>query len=124
MPGVDGGESSKLNSPRELRLSGIDGPLTFRSGVRSGRAGLGPFGCRGFWILERLWSIASFELRWLDLFRAATRCLLSRHHRTRIGTSMARSAIGTTMAAIAPGLSPLRVVDAAGLWVDAAVAEV
>lgn len=37
---------------------------------------------------------------------------------------MARSAIGTTMAAIAPGLSPLRVVDAAGLWVDAAVAEV
>lgn len=63
MAGVDGGESSKLNRPKELRSSGVGGSTTVRVGVRSGRAGLGPFGCGGFWILERFWSIASFELR-------------------------------------------------------------
>lgn len=40
-----------------------------------------------------------------------------------MGTSMARSAIGTTMAAIAPRLSPPPLLDAAALWVGAAVVE-
>ena len=63
VPGVDGGESSKLKSPSELRLSGDWGSATLPLGVRFGRAGLGPFGCGGFWMLERFWSMTSFELR-------------------------------------------------------------
>ena len=102
MPGVDGGESSKLNNPSELRLSIVGGSIALRGGVRSGRAGLGPLGRGRFWILDCFWSIASFELRWLDLLAAAVLCLRSRHQKTRIGTRIAKSAIGTAMAAIAP----------------------
>ena len=40
-----------------------------------------------------------------------------------MGTSMARSAMGTTMAAIAPRLSPPPLLDAVALWAGAAVVE-
>lgn len=104
IPGVDGGESSKLNKPSELRVAGVEASesTTLLLGVRSGRGGLGPFGCCGSWTLGCFWSMTSFILRWLVLFSAAALCLRSRYHRRSIGIIMARSAIGMTMAAISP----------------------